>query len=94
MRVKRLPLEKLEHLSEWVSDKLVEYIYDALDDEVDELSINVDLNEEWPYTLQVEVYVKTKTRHEGLNYVLDKVLDKTFSEFQKKIEEEGFKPAG
>lgn len=92
-RVKTLDREKLEELASWLAKRIEELIQRETRLLADEVSVRVDISEEWPYTVEAEIFVKTSHRAGSLEYEVERILDEAFMELIEKAAEEGFKPS-
>jgi len=94
VRVKRLSREKLEELATWLAERIEQLTRESLGDYVDDVCVKVSAGDEWPYTIEAEVSIKTRFRLRGVERELEKVLDRAFAEFTQRAAEEGLEPSG
>lgn len=76
MQVKRLPKERIEEISVKIAEIIEEEIERELGEVVELAEISLDIQDEWPYSLNVEVSVSTFFNVKGLKGILEEVIEK------------------
>ena len=89
LQVKHLSREELEGLALWLAERIEDSVESVLRGSAEVIDVKVEIGDEWPYTVNVEVYVKTRYPKRGLGRILDEVLEQAFREFAGKAEEKG-----
>jgi len=82
-RVDLLDKSELEAISGLLAEKVLERLEKAFGSSLEEVSISVSFNEEWPYAVEVEALVRTKYPFKGISTVVQKALDEAISEIEE-----------
>lgn len=93
-QVKTLSREKLEELAFWLAERINALVMEKLKPHADAVSVRVSISEEWPYTVEAFISVKTRHRRGGLDHELVGILDQAFTEFAERASLEGLQPSG
>ncbi|MEM0042488.1 MAG: hypothetical protein QXF46_07995 [Thermofilaceae archaeon] len=93
-QVKILSKEKLEELAIWLANRIDMIAREKLGSLAEAVSILVNVGEEWPYTVEALISVKTRYPRRELERELGGILDQAFAEFIVRASLEGLEPSG
>jgi hypothetical protein len=82
-RAHLLDRSELESISGLLAEKVLERLEKAFGGSLEEVSVSVRFDEEWPYTVEVEASVRTKYPFKGIDAVVQKALDEAISEIEE-----------
>ncbi|MEM1521602.1 MAG: hypothetical protein QXU69_01110 [Thermofilaceae archaeon] len=93
-QVKSLNRERLEELAAWLAERIDMIAREKLGSFAEAVSVLVSVSEEWPYTVEALISVKTRYPRRELERELGKILDQAFAEFIDRASLEGLQPSG
>ena len=82
---------ELEEYASWLASRIARLTEERLNLPADEVAVRVDISDEWPYTVEVEVFVMSRLKSKGLEHALNEILDQAIAELAEKVAGEGFR---